>query len=181
MGTLGCRPFDRMGLLVLLVSTLLQLCPSVLGHGNMVFPFAWWDVHQAGSFWDEKGRETEMGCGVLDLPDNEFEHSNGHFQADCLMYWFSNKVEIPGLAVLPEYMSQPETTCIHQAGANDHGKKFPWHAPGTAPIFGSCGTLGGHCGDHHDGHGDLETAVVITVTVLQMERTLRSMIGPILL
>merc|ERR1711970_753243 len=140
-----------------LVPTLLQLCPLVVGHGNMVFPYAWWDVHQSGSFWDEKGRETELGCGVLDLPDNEFEHHDGHFQADCMMFWLSNKVEMPSSqhAVLPEYMSQPEVTCTGQAGHHDDKKRFPWHAPGTTEIFGSCGTLGGgHCGNHHDGHGN---------------------------
>ena len=143
-----------MGLLVLLlVPSLLQLCTPVLGHGNMVFPYTWWDVHQAGSYWNEKGSETKLGCGVLDLPDNEFEHHSGH-PADCMRFWFSNKVEIPGQAVLPEYMSQEGTTCVGQAGAHDDDKKFPWNAPGTAPLFSSCGTLGGHCGDHHDGHGD---------------------------
>jgi len=143
-----------MGLsLLLLFPCLLELCTPVLGHGNMVFPYAWWDVNQAGSFWDDKGRETKMGCGVLDLPDNEFEHHDGHFQADCLIFWFSNKVEIPGHAVLPDYMSQPETKCLHQAGANNHYKKFPWSAPGTTEIYSSCGTLGGHCGNSQDGQG----------------------------
>lgn len=143
-----------MGLLVLLlVPSLLQLCTPVIGHGNMVFPYAWWDVYQAGSYWDHKGSETKLGCGVLDLPENEFEHHSGH-PADCMRFWFSNKVEIPGHAVLPEYMSQEGKTCVGQAGAHDDDKKFPWNAPGTAPVFSSCGRLGGHCGNHHDGQGD---------------------------
>merc|ERR1719158_1918341 len=124
-----------------------------------------------------------MGCGVLDLPDNEFEHHDGHFQADCLIFWFSNKVEIPGHAVLPDYMSQPETKCLHQAGANNHHKKFPWSAPGTTEIYSSCGTLGGHCGNSQDGEGKLVTAAVTTVTASLVVRMLRSTPGttPLLL
>jgi len=146
---------DKMGLLVfLLVPSLLQLCIPVTGHGNMVFPYAWWDVNQAGSFWDHKGSETKMGCGVHDFPDSEFEQKNGH-PPDCLFFWFSNKVKNPHHATIPEYMAQNDVTCTGQAGHHEDGdKKFPWNAPGTAPVFGSCGTLGGHCGDHHDGHGD---------------------------
>ena len=37
-------------------------------------------------------------------------------------------------------MSQPEVACVGQAGAKeDH----PWNAPGTAPVFGPCGAMGG--------------------------------------
>ena len=144
-----------MGLWVLfLAPSLLQLCTPVLGHGNMVFPYAWWDVNQAGSFWDENGSETKMGCGVLDLPHTDFEDHRGH-PPDCLFYWFSNKVKIPGDAVLPEYMGQPEVKCVGQAGHLDDHKKFPWNAPGTTPVLSSCGRLGGHCGDSHDGHGEV--------------------------
>ena len=47
---------------------------------------------------------------------------------------------IPGNATLPEAMSQPEVACVGQAGAKeDH----PWNAPGTAPVFGPCGAMGG--------------------------------------
>ena len=37
-------------------------------------------------------------------------------------------------------MSQPEVKCIGQAGNNP---SHPWWAPGTAPVYGSCGTMGG--------------------------------------
>ena len=32
---------------------------------------------------------------------------------------------------------------FNQAGHHDHEKKFPWNAPGTAPVASPCGTLGG--------------------------------------
>jgi len=138
---------------VLLVTVLLQFCTPALGHGNMVFPFTWWDKNQAGSYWDDKGSGTHLGCNVLDLPDNEFEHHSGH-PADCMAFWFSNGIKIPGHASIPEDLAQNEVTCVGQAGAHDHDKKFPWNAPGTAQPFGPCGTLGGiPLGCQNDGSG----------------------------
>ena len=32
---------------------------------------------------------------------------------------------------------------FRQAGHHDNKKEFPRHAPGTAPVHGPCGTLGG--------------------------------------
>jgi len=97
---------------------------------------------------------NHLGCGVLDLPHTEYEDSSGK-PPDCMQLWFSNKVSNPGEATLPHYMSQPETECLGQAGHHgDHDKKFPWNAPGTAPVFGSCGTLGGlPNGCNNDGEG----------------------------
>ena len=48
-------------------------------------------------------------------------------------------------------MSQPEVACVGQAGAKeDH----PWNAPGTAPVFGPCGAMGGMpLGCDGDGEG----------------------------
>ena len=58
---------------------------------------------------------------------------------------------IPGNATLPEEMSQPEVACVGQSGAKeDH----PWRAPGTAPVFGPCGSMGGMpLGCDNDGEG----------------------------
>jgi len=127
-----------------LVLVLLQLCPPALGHGNMMFPYVWWDVHQAGSVWDEHGANNNVGCGVLDLPDNEFSNTHDGKPPDCFNFWFANNVRIPGDASIPDYMAQNEITCVAQAGHHgDPDKKFPWNAPGTAPIFSPCGTLGG--------------------------------------
>ena len=70
-------------------------------------------------------------------------------------YWFSNHVEIPGHATIPADISQSEIACVGQAGAHDDKKKFPWNAPGTAPVFGSCGALGGEpLGCKQDGEGN---------------------------
>merc|ERR1712240_745496 len=110
--------------------------PSIMGHGNMIRPRTWWNPEG----WDG----NHVGCGVLDLPDTEFEHHNSHASApDCMDFWFSNHVEIPGHETLPDHVSQPEVKCIGQAGHHDDDHKFPWWSPGTTKIFGSCGTLGG--------------------------------------
>jgi len=128
---------------LLVVATL----DSVLGHGNMFHPPAWWD---RGS---KLRTPASSGCGVLHLgTDNEFsEHHNGK-DPDCMPYWYSNGVYIPGDHTLPDDMEQPWVTCHHQSGT--HGKTTPWFAPGTAPVYGACGTLGGWPeGCHHDGKG----------------------------
>merc|ERR1712013_272771 len=100
-----------------LVPTLLYLCPTVLGHGNMVWPMPWWDINQVGAAWDQKGAGTKLGCGVLDLPHTQFEDKDGKNSRNRM--------------------------------------KFPWHAPGTAPVFGPCGTLGAiPLGCNGDGKGN---------------------------
>merc|ERR1719167_1437618 len=87
--------------------SVLFLIPSIMGHGNMIRPRTWWNPEG----WDG----NHVGCGVLDLPDTEFEHHNSHASApDCMDYWFSNHVEIPGHATLPDHVSQPEVKCIGQ-------------------------------------------------------------------
>jgi len=127
---------------------------QVNGHGNMVWPLAWWDKHEDGWFWDE-GKENHIGCGVLGLPDDtEFTQKNNK-QPDCLKYWFSHGVEIPGHATIPDEAAQNEITCVGQAGHHDTHKKFPWNAPGTAPVYGPCGANGGKpfgCNDDGKGH-----------------------------
>ena len=142
--------------LFLLVTTLLQYGTLVNGHGNMVKPMTWWDSNEVGWCWSETGANNHLGCGVLDLPENEFTDVTGK-EPDCFEYWFSNGIEIPGERTLPEEMSQPEVTCINQAGAAGDGPnyiRYPWQAPGTAPSFSPCGTLGGAPnGCNNDGSG----------------------------
>merc|ERR1712215_646263 len=89
-----------------LVLVLLQLCTPVMGHGNMMFPYVWWDVHQAGSVWDDHGANNNVGCGVLDLPDNEFSNTHDGKPPECFNFWFANNVRIPGDASIPDYMAE---------------------------------------------------------------------------
>jgi len=118
-----------------------------MGHGNMIKPHVWMRPHNMDG--------NHIGCGVLDLPHTEFEDVR-HHEPDCLNYWYSNDVRIPGSPSIPDHMSQPEVKCIGQAGHNEHEHplEFPWWAPGTAPVYGSCGTLGGiPAGCHGDYSG----------------------------
>jgi len=101
------------------------------GHGNMIFPPVW---------FDRGGKNLKIGCGVLDLPDDtEYSQTRGK-EPDCVQMWFSNNVTIPGEPSIPSSMSQPEVQCVGQTGAKT---THPWNAPGTAPVHGPCGTLGG--------------------------------------
>jgi len=116
---------------------LLILLPSLVSsHGNIISPKAW---------WDRGGENTKIGCGSLDLTlNNEFSEVHDGKPPDCMHYWYINDVRIPGEAVLPDDVAQSDLTCIHQAAHDhDHEKKFPWNAPGTAPVASPCGTLGG--------------------------------------
>jgi len=154
---------------ILLGSLLLCSSPLVSGHGNMVFPLTWWDKHQSGWYWDESGHNAHVGCGALHLPHTGYEDKNGN-KPDCLNMWYTNGVKNPGQATIPEEVSQADVTCIGQAGHHDTKKEYPWNAPGTAPVFGSCGTLGGNpggcdqdefgdcCSDHCDGFAFGENA-----------------------
>ena len=99
---------------------------------------------------------NHIGCGILkEFPSHtEFEQSSGK-KPDCHKFWYSNNVRIPGQPTLPEEVSQPEVECIGQAGHHDGDHEFPWWSPGTAPIFGSCGTAGGipaGCHGDYSGH-----------------------------
>jgi len=118
--------------------------PGTQGHGNLVWPLAWWDADHAGWYWDSEGHNNHLGCGVLDLPDTEYSAVHDGKAPDCFNFWFSNRVRNPGPATIPTWINQDEVTCTGQAGHHgDPDRVFPWHAPGTAPIYGSCGTLGG--------------------------------------
>merc|ERR1719495_2909140 len=114
---------------------------QVNGHGNMVWPLAWWDKHEDGWFWDE-GKENHIGCGVLGLPDDtEFTQRNNK-QPDCLKYWFSHGVEIPGHATIPDegkghFGDCCGDHCDHFA-LGDNAENYDWHdAPATEWKAGS--------------------------------------------
>ena len=134
---------------------ILSIClPLIKGHGNMVKPAVWSDSGRKMWWNDEHGSNNYLGCGVLNTPkDNEYTEVTGS-DPDCLQMWYSNHVEIPGESTIPDDLIQPEVKCVGQAGANDKKHKFPWHAPGTAPIFSPCGAMGGNpLGCDLDGEG----------------------------
>ena len=144
------------------VTFLLQLVALVTGHGNMVLPMAWWDKDRVGWAYNtsDKGQLTYIGCKVLnDLPtDTEFDaQASDNKGPDCLQYWFDSDVKIPGDATLSPEMEMPENTCNGNA-ENDNVRSNPWFAPGTAPVNGPCGTMGGMpngCnGDGKGSYGD---------------------------
>merc|ERR1712018_492767 len=97
---------------------LMLLCmyvPLIRSHGNMVIPAVWSDFERKMWWWDEHGSDDDIGCGVIDTPeDNEYTEVTGNIP-DCLQMWYSNHVEIPGHHTIPDDMSQPETKCVGQA------------------------------------------------------------------
>lgn len=121
----------------------------------MVKPAVWSDVERKTWWWDKHGGGNHLGCGVLDTPgDNEYTEVTGKVP-DCLQMWYSNGVEIPGERAIPDDINQSEVTCVGQAGAHDDHHKFPWNAPGSAPVFSPCGAMGGNpYGCNEDGKGD---------------------------
>merc|ERR1712013_596980 len=135
-----------------LVPTLLYLCPTVLGHGNMVWPMPWWDINQVGAAWDQKGAGTKLGCGVLDLPHTQFEDKYGR-APDCMKSWFSNNVLIPGNATIPNEMDQSEIVCEGQDGKNSRNmEEYEWpDAPVTEWKAGSSQEVGWYVSATHAG------------------------------
>merc|ERR1712114_6899 len=155
MGSILLTKMTTRLLLIALLGFLSHL-PSTKGHGNLLWPLAWYDANHAGWYWDEHGNNNHIGCGVQDLPDSEYSDVHDGKPPDCFNFWFSNGVKNPHHATITQYMAQEEVTCTGQAGHHgDPDKKFPWNAPGTAPIYGSCGTLGGNPeGCNQDKFGD---------------------------
>ena len=43
-------------------------------------------------------------------------HSNAHngMDPDCMKFWYSNNVKIPGNATIPDDLDQSEIACINQ-------------------------------------------------------------------
>jgi hypothetical protein len=126
-------------ILIIVLITRLHLC---LGHGAMVWPYAW---------PDEDGKHG-LSPGSFMKPE-EIQP----------ILWFSNWTFTPGEATLdPSLYTVPpgfngDTTwdrihcflfyadydaCIAWYPTNIY--KNPWKAPGTAPIFSPCGVFGGN-------------------------------------
>ena len=140
-----------------IVLCFLNLLCLVRGHGNMVKPAVWSDSERKEWYYDEDGNINNIGCHVLDYPeDTEYEEWTG-MALDCLPYWFSNKRYIPGNATIPFEHSQPDVRCASQDLKSVNSlDKYPWMAPGSAPVFSPCGAMGGlPYGCNHDGVGNL--------------------------
>jgi len=130
------------------VLALLALVTLIKGHGNMVRPIIWSDTERKGWFFDEDGNDNKIGCDMMDIPDDfdfsEYWPADGYGDPDCMVRWFNDAVEIPGSRTVPDELSQPEVKCVGQAGADiEMQMKFPWSAPGSAPLFSPCGAMGG--------------------------------------
>jgi len=93
------------------------------------------------------------GHGHLTLPPsrNGGNVQNGGACDDNACFWFSNNVEIPGNATLPD---KYRTVNRDAVGEDDIFKTSPWRAPGTAPVYGSgCGAgWGGPVGFANGGY-----------------------------
>jgi len=81
---------------------------------------------------------------------------NGGLCSENACFWFSNNVEIPGNATLPD---KYRTVNVDAVGENDIFKTSPWRAPGTAPVYGSgCGAgWGGPVGFNNGGYAKDQT------------------------
>ena len=124
----------------------------------MVSPIVWSDTERYGWFFDDDGNDNKIGCGMIPLPEN-FEFSDvypgdQYGDPDCLVRWWADAVEIPGPRTIPDEFSQPNVECVNQAGNDEAWHKFPWAAPGSAPVYSPCGAMGGRPnGCNNDGIG----------------------------
>lgn len=101
----------------MLTALLVSLVLRVSGHGQMVFPTS--NRHQ-GSYADGGSCENQFSC-----------------------VWFSQPAEIPGEPTLSEERYRTYNVKV-QSGPRDWSRKFPWRAPGSAPVLGhGCGVAGG--------------------------------------
>ena len=110
----------------------------------MVIPAGWSDADKVMWEYDSRGNRNHIGCGKLDLPeDSEFELASGE-KPDCIKWWYSSS-EITGEPTnqhSTEHMD-PEKDCSNEQTGSLY-QKYPWSAPGTAPVFSPCGAMGGH-------------------------------------
>ena len=121
----------------------LATLPLVQGHGVMVRPAVWSDTENFAWGYDNKGFETNIGCGKLDLPeDTAFEIESGH-KPDCLQHWFTGGAETLGVHTLPTELMQPDIDCS-QEGTEELYLNYPWSAPGRAEVYSPCGAMGGY-------------------------------------
>ena len=128
---------------------LLATIPLVYSHGSMVKPASWHDPAGLENWFSSNGtgNAARLGCGQLDfdLPYNQITGK----QPDCVQMWFSGGNPIQNASrnrTISDEAFQPEVTCKDQVFDPSRGKSYsqsPWAAPGTAPVYSSCGTMGG--------------------------------------
>jgi len=122
---------------------LLSALPFIDAHGFMVRPAIWSDTNKFLWATDKNGDSTDIGCGNFDLPDDtEFEINNGN-KLDCQQWWSTVGTEIPGEANFLIDQIRPDIDCSEENTEELH-QKFPWSAPGTAPVVSPCGAMGGY-------------------------------------
>jgi len=86
------------------------------------------------------------GHGHLTLPKSNRVNATPEIagfceHGECL--FFSHNVSIPGEPTLNDERFRTMNVKV-QSGPTDWSRKYPWRAPGTAPVFGSgCGSAGG--------------------------------------
>ena len=109
----------------------------------MVRPAIWSDTNRFLWATGKKGDSTDIGCGNFDLPDDtEFEIHNGN-KPDCQQWWATVGTEVPGEANSLIDQIRPDVDCSEENTQELH-QKFPWSAPGTAPVVSPCGAKGGY-------------------------------------
>jgi len=139
--------------------TLVQLV-SVRAHGNIVLPYSWIDNRGMatvpngdpnGTFRDVAHKITPGSC-ISGIPNNHCEAN------DDLTMWFTNSTVVPeefGCSVdTNPRKCQIEEDLVDltfgkvppqlETGVRTYGHRFPWVAPGRAPIHSPCGCGGGN-------------------------------------
>ena len=124
----------------------------------MLMPYSWLD----------RTRHIRMTSMLQCVPGNDIPEgaSGGSGRAGM---WFSNYTFIPGEPTLPKYMRT-----YNDWYSYDWTGRYPWIAPGSAPIFSSCGEAEGNpkgceVGEKESAH-DLLPPLSISRTLLQTFR-----------
>jgi len=116
-------------ILGLTVCILLAMALGVSSHGNMKYPYSWYDTNKQGL------NKYKVGSTEVDIPPTDEPPIWPNMRGRKLWQdaWYENVTSIPG-----------EPTLSGAMLGNRPPNKNPWHAPGTAPISSPCGRFGGN-------------------------------------